>query len=244
MIRLTMLSLALLVITGARESRADEPKTQEKKGFRVYSISLRCQTRTLLGTYESPEEAFRRAAEFRTKSPRVEVTTGSEGKQRPNGQPLLCHVYTKACDKEGWQRDATVEEKKVAQIVKDHKAKNLQVEVVNDYAPSEVYQIYGGGCTRSLRLLGTYATMRETGQAAEEFRTSQKLRNCLVTTGTRGQSYYSLGTPAQYKVYFESCKGRWILVTTTNDAKKAQEAANKQKKDNRQVEVVQHYTKK
>ena len=173
------------------------------------------------------------------------MTTGSEGKKLPTGRPVFCHVYTGGCPKSGWQRQAAVvDEKQAEEVVKAHKGQRTRVEVVNDYAPKEMYSIHGGGCSRSIRLLGTYVTLEEAMQAAREIRTVQKLAHCHVVSGTKAEGYYSLGAPAQYNVYVAGCKGGWRLATTTKDAKKAEEAVNEQKKNDTPVELVRHYASK
>jgi len=72
-------------------------------------------------------------------------------------------------------------------------------------------------------------------------RKANTLFRCHVTTGTKGQESL-VGSPVQYQVYAQGCKGGWSLVTTTNEATKAHQAANAQRKEKSRVEVVEHFT--
>src|SRR5262245_28496360 len=94
MVRASLLSVAVLALSGALAIQAEESKAVQKerdgdheRGYRVYSVSIRCQNRTLLSRHDNLRDAFRAAAALREKSPgrTVEVTTGSEGKKVPTG---------------------------------------------------------------------------------------------------------------------------------------------------------------
>ena len=242
MVRTRIASLVLLVLMCPMAIWADEAKVADKEGFRVYTISPRCRTLNLVGVYESPAEAIRVATETRAKrSTDVEVTTGSEGKNGPaTRHAALFMVYTKVCDKAGWQRQGIYEDVKQAEeVAKTRLANKEKVEIVREYKPTEVFEVYGGGCSRSWRLRGTYLTIRDAHEAAEDFRTNQKL-SCKVTTGIKGRAW-SYDSPKQYKVYVQGCKGGWGLAETTTDPKKVQEVVEARKKQDVRTEVVQHF---
>ena len=163
MIRTILVSLATVVLTGALTNAAAPPEPGVKHGFRVYTVSLRCQSRNLVGVYATAAEAFEVAGGLRAKTApdRVEVTIGSEGKTTPTGRPALYEVYTRGCIRSQWKLQPALytDEKKAVEA--GEKAK-LNVEIVRDYAPEEVYHVYGFPCrtvvgTKS-RLQGSYRT--------------------------------------------------------------------------------------
>jgi hypothetical protein len=251
MIRTSLLSLALLVLIGALASHAEESKDKQatladQKGFRVYTFRARCGNRDLQGVYASIREALRAADELREKgSRRVEVTTGSEGKEMPAREklPAVYLVYSKICDKGGWQRQEVASDLKTAEaIALTHKKNREEVQIVSDYAPKEVFHIYSSTGWRLPHLLGTYLSVSEAVDAAERFRTQKKLE-CEVTTGTKGGEILT-GSPTQYSVYSLGCRSGWVVAATTKDKKKALEVAEEQRKDDRKVEVVYHYSSK
>lgn len=234
MIRTSLFSLALFALAAAPATQRDQAKPKRpdaeevKEGFRVYTISPRCQARQLHGVYSSEREAFQVADDLRApckKAPRqVEVTTGSEGKKLPTGKPELYLVYTGGC-KGGWvRREVACDAKKAEQVARRCREQGDRVEVVHDYKPKEVFHVYGGGCRRSWRLLGSYTSAGEAFQAAASFRADKKF-SCDVTTGTRGKGWVS-GSPVQYVVYERrSREGAWKVAATTKDHKKALEAS-------------------
>jgi hypothetical protein len=229
MIRTSLFSLALFALIGTSaihgdEAKAKRPSVEEaKEGFRVYTVSLRCQSRQLQSVHLSVIEAFRAADELREKGSRVEVTTGSEGKKLPVGSPELYVVYLRPC-KVAWEkREVVCDAKKAEQVAKQHKDNGDTVQVVHDYAPKEVFHVYGGGCSRSYQLRGTYTSAEEAFRAAESFRADKKWR-CNVASGTKGKEWLT-GSPAQYVVYERACKNNWTVGITTKDLKKAEEAA-------------------
>ncbi len=245
MVRTSLWSLGLLVLAGAATSPAEESAPADKEGFRVYTIGLRCQARRLVGVYQTNQEAFRVAADLRTRhSPeRVLVTTGSEGKNTPAGRPALYHIYTMTCSRSGWQKQLLlVDEKKVEEAVKAHREKGARVEVVHDYAPREVYHVYGGGCRQPARLLGSYLTVLEACEAAQEFRTKQRFF-CTVATGTKGEERFA-GTPARYTIYEKSCRGIWKEAVAAAEWAKIQEYLDGRKGPTQPIEVVHHLTTK
>lgn len=245
MVRTSLWSLGLLVLAGAATSPAEESAPADKEGFRVYTIGLRCQARRLVGVYQTNQEAFRVAADLRTRhSPeRVLVTTGSEGKNTPSGRPALYHLYAMTCTRSGWQKQPLlVDEKKVQEAVKAQREKGARVEVIHDYAPREVYHVYGGGCRRPALLLGSYLTVREACEAAQEFRTKQRFF-CTVTTGTKGEERIA-GTPARYTVYVQGCKGGWSEAVAAAEWAKVQEYLDARKDKASAIEVVHHLTTK
>lgn len=251
MIRTSLLSLALFVVLGTTSRSAEEPKLGDKEGFRVYSVSPRCQTRQLLGVHETLRGALDAAADLRAKAPGrgIEVTTGTEGKKTPVSftRPMLYQVHARVCAKSGWKSQAILgDATKAKELAKSLEKNGAKVEIVSDYAPKEVFQVYGRGCSRSnWRLLGTFAEVAEASQAAEENRTRKTgPLNCIVTTGTRSQETLVL-EPAQYKIYVQGCKGGWSLRETTTEQKKVKEFVEARKKDDKtRVEVVYHIPSK
>ena len=241
MIRITMLSLAMFVLAAATEGRAAAPPLGDKEGFRVYSVGARCGQRQLLGVYDTARDALHAASEFRSKgSRRIEVTTGTEGKRVPTGQPAVYHIYTKVCDKSGW-RSAGIfaDEKKLEAEIKAHQAKNYKTEIVRDYAPKEVFYVYGGGCSRSYQLRATCVTREEAFREVKELRKTYSNR-CDVVTGTNGAQWASR-SPKQFGVYVQGCKGSWGLETTTNDPEKVKKIVEDKAKAEVRTEVVHLY---
>jgi hypothetical protein len=251
MIRASLFVFASLTLLTTIPAQARGPKAVQeapaaKEGFRVYSVGIRCQARRLEGTYDSLFMAFHAANKRRSRFPsqQFEVTTGSEGDKVPAGRPVVYHVYSMACEKAGWEkRESASNSTKANEIAKKYKDRGDRVEVLLDFAPKEVFHIYGGGCRRSWRLLGTYTSLREACSAAEQIRNQQKL-DCEVTTGTKGEEFLSGSTPTKYAVYAKGCKGGWYLAGTTTDHKKALQIAEARKKDDGGAEVVHQHASK
>src|SRR5262245_41742643 len=106
-------------------------------------------------------------------------------------------------------------------------------------AGEKVY-VYGGGCSRSIQLQGTYDHAWQACEAAEKLRTKDKLRYVTVRTGAHEKDYF--GTNAtQYKVYRNRCKLNWQLQATFDSPEKAKDLADSLKKAGDGVEVVLHY---
>jgi hypothetical protein len=114
--------------------------------------------------------------------------------------------------------------------------------------PKEKFYVYGGGCSRSIQLRGTYTTIQAACVAAEKLR-KEKQRFVTVRTGAHKKDYFGWNA-TQYKVYHkaseDSCRARfgWVLNKTVEKAKKAREIAEKLKKDGDSVEIVGHYVAK
>jgi hypothetical protein len=245
MVRTSVWSLALFVLTPTLPSPAQQPKADDERGFRVYSLSQRCRTRTLVKVCSSLDYALNVAADQRgrTSPHNIEVTTGSEGKKVPAGDPVLYHVYTRPGARVGWKRQVILADRKNAdEAVKTHKKNGLEVEIVTDHAPREVYHVYGVQCRGLMQLQSTHDSLYSAFEAVHELRTKKKFR-CEVTTGTKGQGTLR-GMPAEYKVYVEGGRCGWSLIETTKEAKKAQEVAASRTKDRWRVEIVHHYPSK
>ena len=233
MVRTRIASMVLFVFIGPMQIWAEEAKVADKEGFRVYTISLRCGSRNLVGVYESPAEAIRVATETRAKKfAGVEVTTGSEGKLVPTGRPMLYEVYMRTC-KSGWRKQGLfADEKKAEATVKALQTYPDRVEIVRDYAPKEVYHIYGvdgGRVRRGLELLSSHRTLEEAFWGAEVLRKS-KNPEFHVTSGTKGDPFLRDSRPTQYEVYVQGCKGSWERIATKSDQKDALEVVEAQKK--------------
>ena len=221
MIRTILSSMAIVVLTGALANGAAPPEPGAAEGFRVYTRSPRCGSRNLVGVFPTAPEAFEAAAARAKVSPfRVEVTTGSEGKKTPEGEPALYEVYTKVCDKSGWRKQSLfTDATKASEAAKAHQKDAKKVEVVRDYAAKEVYHVYGRRCRTAVgtksRLMGTYRTAREAFDAADDIRTKQPFQ-CEVVTGTMGEELLD-ATPIRYTVYSRGCRIGLVSPTATAD---------------------------
>lgn len=245
MFRTSVWSVALFILTQTQASPAQQPKADDRPGFRVYSVSLRCQTRTLLGVYPAAGDAFLAAARQRAKSSpaRVEVTTGTEGKKVPTADPVLYHVWTKGCSRSPWQRGVILmDRKKADEAVKTFTKNGGRVEIVADHAPPAVFYVYGVRCRGLMHLQSTHVTLYDAFHAADELRTKQNFR-CEVRTGTKGQEIVH-EAPVEYKVYLEGGRCGWRLIETTKEQKRAYEVAAARQKERSRVEVVHHYASK
>ena len=246
MIRTILLSMATVVLTGTLANAAAPPEPGVKDGFRVYTISPRCRTRSLIGVYPTAAKAFEGAAGARAKTApdRVEVTTGSEGKTTPTGRPALYEVYTRGCTRSQWKLQPALytDEKKAVEA--GGKVK-LNVEIVHDYAPKDVYHVYGKRCrtpaSEKSRLQGTYRSAREAIDVANALGSTKGLR-CEVTKGTKGADLLD-GSPAGFSVYIAGCKGSWSLHSTTKEFEKAVQVYDARIKEEQQSAIVRHYGK-
>jgi hypothetical protein len=108
-------------------------------------------------------------------------------------------------------------------------------------APKEKFYVYGGGCSRSIRLQGTYENLEDAFAAAETFRTKEKLKFVTVRTGAHEKDHFG-DSATQYKVYCRRIRcGNWALLATVDSADKAKEMADKLKTEHSPVEIVGHY---
>jgi len=107
----------------------------------------------------------------------------------------------------------------------------------------EKYYVYGGSCSRSIRLQGTYEHIGQAWEAAEKLRNKEMMKWVSVRSGAHERDYF--GTAAtQYKVYQLLCRGGWRLHATLESADKAKEIADKLKGDGNPIEIVLHYAAK
>jgi hypothetical protein len=106
--------------------------------------------------------------------------------------------------------------------------------------PKEKYYIYGGGCSRSIRLQGTYETLADAFAAAEKFRTGG-MKFVTVRTGEHTKDYFG-DSATQYQVYRRGIRcGNWLLHATVDSAAKAKDMADKLKTERSPVEIVGYY---
>lgn len=252
MTRTIILALATFALTATTGNTAEPPKPGDKEGFRVYIITPLRITQRLMGIYTSPQEAFESAAKHRANSGGggIEVTTGSEGKEALPRQAALYHVYSRECSRSGWKRQGIYGDyKKVEEIVKALDKRRDKIEIVLDYAPKTVFHVYARRCRtphgKELQILGTYVMAGEACEAAEKFRFRVQPRTIEVTTGSKGPEYL-VGTPMRFDVYVTDGKAGWTVALTTEDGKKAYEAAEAHKKEDKaaRVEIVGHYASK
>jgi len=107
----------------------------------------------------------------------------------------------------------------------------------------EKFYVYGGGCSRSIRLQGTYEDIRQAWEAAEKLRNKDMMKWVSVRTGAHDRDYF--GTAAtQYKVYEILCKGGGMLHATVESADKAKAIADKLKGEGNPIEIVLRYAAK
>ncbi len=118
----------------------------------------------------------------------------------------------------------------------DDTAKPEQPEALKKFC------VYGGSCSRSIRVQGSYATIQEAAAAAEKCRTD-KLNYVSIRTGATDNDYFGMGA-TQYQVYAVGCRVGWSLQATVDSADKANELAEQFKKDGRRFEVVLVYAAK
>jgi hypothetical protein len=105
----------------------------------------------------------------------------------------------------------------------------------------EKFYVYGGGCSRSIRLQGTYENIEEAFAAAETYRTKEKLKHVTVRTGAHEKDYFG-DSATQYKVYRRGIRcGNWILHATVDSAAKAKEMADKLRTELSPVEIIGCY---
>jgi hypothetical protein len=106
--------------------------------------------------------------------------------------------------------------------------------------PKEKYYVYGGGCSRSIGLKGTYETLDEAFAAAEKFRTGG-MKWVTVRAGAHEKDYFG-ASATRYQVYRRSLRsGNWVLQATVDSADKAKDMAEKQKTQLSPVEIVGFY---
>ncbi|HKB35322.1 MAG TPA: hypothetical protein VKD72_02645 [Gemmataceae bacterium] len=108
----------------------------------------------------------------------------------------------------------------------------------------EKYYVYGGGCSRSIELRGTYDNLNDAFAAAETFRTKQKMNWVTVRTGAHDKDYFG-SSATQYRVYVRRIRcGNWVLHSTVQSADKAKEMADKLKTERSPVEIVGYHAPK
>ncbi len=111
-------------------------------------------------------------------------------------------------------------------------------------ASKEKFYVYGGGCSRSISLQGTYENLKDAFAAAETCRTKKKLKFVTVRTGAHEKDYFGNGA-TQYRVYRRGIRcGNWFLHATVDSAAKAKELADKLKTEHSPVEIVGYYAAK
>jgi hypothetical protein len=102
------------------------------------------------------------------------------------------------------------------------------------------FKVYGGSCSRSWRLLGTYENANDALRAAQKFRGEDKIRRVEVTTGN-GDGLL-LGNPTSFSVYRQGARcGNWFLTTTVESRQKADELMKSGTTDLQPLALVLHY---
>ncbi len=108
--------------------------------------------------------------------------------------------------------------------------------------------VYGGGCSRSIRLQGTYDSVAAACAAAEQFRNKDTLRFVTVRTGgSHDKDYFGFGSGVpgvKYQVYRLLCRSGWQLHSSLDSADKAKALTDQLTKEGNRIEVVVHYPAK
>jgi hypothetical protein len=105
----------------------------------------------------------------------------------------------------------------------------------------EKFYVYGGGCSRSIRLQGTYDSVGEACAAAAKCR-AEGLKWVSVRTGAHDRDYFGTGA-TEYSIYSRSCKTGWRLSATVANAENAKAMAEQLKRGFFDAEIVLHYAK-
>lgn len=100
----------------------------------------------------------------------------------------------------------------------------------------EQFQVYGGQCLRSWRLLGTYENVGAAFQSAADYRA--KKFTIAVTTG-KADGAFGSGSPCSYSVYSRDCKS-WNLRGTAGSFWKVAVLAEVARRQRNAVEFVYH----
>lgn len=78
----------------------------------------------------------------------------------------------------------------------------------------ELYSVYGGNCSRSIRLQGSYDTSDAAFAAAEVFRTEKKMLHVSVRAGAHERDHFG-NSATECRVYRRNLKcGQWVLRAT------------------------------
>jgi hypothetical protein len=98
----------------------------------------------------------------------------------------------------------------------------LAAALAHPTAPvKETYHVYGGGCSRSIRLQGTYDTPGAAFAAADVLRTEKKLGHVTVRAGAHERDHFG-SAATEYRVYRKVTKcGQWVLHATVPTAAEA-----------------------
>lgn len=108
----------------------------------------------------------------------------------------------------------------------------------------EQFFVYGGSCSRSIRVQGTYDKVEDAFAAADKLRKAE-MKHVTVRTGAHQRDWF--GTAAsEYRLYGQSCRSRiWFVRATADSPAKAQEMVEKLKQDGfSPVEIVGYYAAK
>jgi hypothetical protein len=85
------------------------------------------------------------------------------------------------------------------------------------------FHVYGGNCSRSIGLRGSYATVEEAITAAAKLQTEKELKHVTIRTGDMAAlkaDYFGRGA-AEYQVYRRGVRcGIWSVHSTLSDADK------------------------
>jgi hypothetical protein len=109
--------------------------------------------------------------------------------------------------------------------------------------PPEKFYVYGGGCSRSIRLQGTYDTLPAAFTAAEILRSTDKLNHVTIRTGDHDKDHFGRAA-TEYKVYRQMWRCSISLHKTVDKWDKANQIADELRKSGGRVEIVGHYAPK
>ena len=209
-----------------------------KEKFYVYGRS--CKAVALQGTFETIDQALEAAAKFRGEGmTEVSVRTGAHDTRDDLGTAAAHYeIYFRGLP--GTRTDlwlhVTAPDAAKAKETADQLKKGWQaVEIVPHYGR---FSVFGGNCSRSIGLRGTYESATEAIAAARKCR-NDGLKHVTVRIGEG--DYF--GTDAkQYQVYRRGCKGGWYLHATVDNSDMANKISDELKSSGRrEVEIVLNY---
>lgn len=109
--------------------------------------------------------------------------------------------------------------------------------------PTKKYFVYGGGCSRSIKLQGSYAEIDQAFDAAENFRTKHMMKWISVRTGNNTDWF---GRDAKvYHIYTRGIRcGVWQVSSKVDDYEKASKIVEELTKKGQKADLLAVYVEK